>query len=141
MSASYDTKTGLPIFYRWNSEVQDEPVEVPAVVPDSASAPQIATIAMYTGRDFGIGNNPHSGARESTFLSWDEAYKHALETKKMMITKCAKGKGTYYVKYVQGETGNEAKGSQKHIIENWEYKRDSGKQLSDEHLTYLITHH
>lgn len=125
MSASYDQSTGLPIFYKGGElDTQDGP-----------------TVKPYTGVDFGTRPNAQRPL-EKYFPSWDEAFQHAMQTRKMLIIKCATGKN-YYVKYIQGDRGNEAQGSQEHIIQNWDTYNKSSKQQSrfPKRLAYLITHY
>tara|TARA_B110000208_G_scaffold109091_1_gene134972 strand:+ start:1110 stop:1487 length:378 start_codon:yes stop_codon:yes gene_type:complete len=124
MSASYDQLTGLPTFYKG----------------DKLNTQAGPTVKQYTGVDFGTRPKAERPL-EKYFPSWDEAFRHAIQTRKMLIIKCATGKN-YYVKYIQGERGNEAQGSQEHIIQNWDTYNKSSKQQNrfPKRLAYLITH-
>ena len=125
MSASYDQSTGLPTFYKGGKL-------------DTQAGP---TVKPYTGVDFGTRKFALHPRQPPAFPSWDEAFQHAIQTRKMLIIKCATGKN-YYVKYIQGERGNEAQGSQEHIIQNWDtYDKSSKSQnLFPKRIAYLITH-
>jgi len=126
MSASYDQSTGLPTFYKGDKlDTQDGP-----------------TVKPYTGVDFGT-RKFAVRPQQVIFASWGEALKHAISTRKMLITKCANGK-KYYVKYVQGDRGNEAHGSQNHIIQHWDTcdkKSEHNKLFTEHRIAYLITHY
>jgi hypothetical protein len=124
MSASYDQSTGLPTFYKG----------------DKLNTQAGPTVKQYTGVDFGT-RKFAVRPQQVIFTSWGEAFKHAISTRKMLITKCANGT-KYYVKYVQGDRGNEAHGSQNHIIQNWDTYNKSSKQQNrfPKRLAYLITH-